>query len=921
MSSKLVNRGEGGKIVATLPPRLSLGTEERIGNGEDTWPFPRSFSMRAPFSGDRSSAHEDSEDDFGIRLRAPQREPFPRAPQYLIREVARHDDNLEDDCKCYCSTNGCTPIHMFSVLAGFSAVKTWAQIQDDIFSWIYDTDASYQQRCRRLGMAHTCCRRDTHFICVDLDEDTRQELREEDANFKAQLDLIMSAFDAVMAQVSRKPLRSVWWRWWSQLDRILPPLLPWERGLQYCPLKPAMPSDQRSALLETREIRQFLVLKRKGYSKHVDFLDVIKDHLTQLLGVCLDEQYVVEVRRDGFRGPVDREVLEANVLQRVPTHWSTLNNPANPNCLGCKLIRDAILCFIPAEDLSSRDMSIKVSGSRDKDKRPRLIYLEPHSTDTWNAAGDCALELYLDKTGSNPERNGWPVVFLPLAPPQKATHDFDGRLQLIKPWLQDCQSNHPLCTPSAPQNLPKRVLDVSPPDCALRLHEPAANETGTYFCLSHRWGTPQPLTTTTATLSQRMQNIPWEDVPKTFQDAIQITRSLGVRYLWIDSLCIIQDDDADWLQQASQMCNIYRDASLTLACTRAVGCHQTLLPSFNRYVEGRDSSGRPYRVLVRLIDGHFNAEQRIEGSLLRRGWVFQERLLSRRYLHFGYDELYWECMENTLCECRDGVIGEPLEIRSAGARIPDSAGRRSWQTIWHEIVRDYTYLDLTKMTDRPQAILGLVAEMEQRRGSRYLYGLWSDTFLADLAWEVVPYDEDQFVSPVTRRKPTWSWVSVDGQCVYFDAPAERGVTHMVYGQDSQWTLSADTSLLGIDTSTTGGVTITLRARLFAGTSTGATRNDWVHRSFSHASKNEDYAYFDDGALNPPLPEGTPVFYFDLVTRGSKGRELWSRGLLLIKVSESPALFERVGLVVGHSWTGRDEARHLEKGIETVVEIR
>jgi len=608
-----------------------------------------------------------------------------------------------------------------------------------------------------------------------------------------------------------------------------------------------------------------------------------------------------------------------------PTQWSTLNNPANPNCLGCKLIRDAILCFIPTEDLSSRDMSIKVTGSNKKDQRPRLIYLEPHSTDSWNAAGDCALELYLDKESSNSKRNGWPVSFLPLAPPQKAAHDFDGRVQFIRPWLQDCQSNHPLCTPSAPQNLPKRILDVSPLDCSLRLYEPAGNETGTYFCLSHRWGNPQPLTTTTATLSQRLQRIPWEEVPRTFQDAIEITRSLGARYLWIDSLCIVQDDDVDWLQQASQMCNIYRDASLTLACTRAVGCHETLFPSFSRYIEDFDSSGRPYRVLVRLIDGHFNAEQRIGGSLLRRGWVFQERLLSRRYLHFGYDELYWECMENTICECRDGVIGEPLEIRSAGARIPDSSGRRSWQKIWHEIVREYTDLSLTKMTDRPQAILGLAAEMEQLRGSRYLYGLWSDTFLADLAWEVLPYDEDQPVPALTRRTPTWSWTSVDGQCVYYDASAQLDVPYEM-GNDSQWTVSAHTSLFGIET--TGDAKIRLRNKLLAGTSTGVTRKDWFQRSFGHASKSGDYTFFDDGSLNPTLPEGTPVFYLDLVTQGSQDnpRKKCSRGLLLVKVFESPALYERVGIVVSFGWPNRDTASLLqaqlpEKGIETVVEIR
>jgi len=130
---------------------------------------PSNYTRVSPYEGSEASESERS-----IHYHPPL---LQRAPWSLITEVARRDLELEDDCNCYCSVNGCFPIHMISIMAGYGSIKTWVQIQNDIFDWISDSSATYQKSrkyvaaaCRlevfsRLGMAHTCCRRNTEF-CV-----------------------------------------------------------------------------------------------------------------------------------------------------------------------------------------------------------------------------------------------------------------------------------------------------------------------------------------------------------------------------------------------------------------------------------------------------------------------------------------------------------------------------------------------------------------------------------------------------------------------------------------------------------------------------------------------------------------------------------------------------------------------------------
>lgn len=145
--------------------------------------------------------------------------------------------------------------------------------------------------------------------------------------------------------------------------------------------------------------------------------------------------------------------------------------------------------------------------------------------------------------------------------------------------MQHCIDNHDKCRrtiaagnidDTAQPEMPRRVLDVS--DEKVRLIDTSLDgepRTGHYAALSHCWGPKQLLTTTQATFRSRIDGIAFEDLPRTFQDAVTVTRTLCLRYIWIDSLCIVQDSHQDWLTESAKMGTVYQDASIVIAASGA----------------------------------------------------------------------------------------------------------------------------------------------------------------------------------------------------------------------------------------------------------------------------------------------------------------------------------------------------------------
>ncbi|KAF2262925.1 HET-domain-containing protein, partial [Lojkania enalia] len=288
--------------------------------------------------------------------------------------------------------------------------------------------------------------------------------------------------------------------------------------------------------------------------------------------------------------------------------------------------------------------------------------------------------------------------------------------------------------------LPLRVLDVnhdSPSGVALFETQGLS---APYACLSHCWGGHQPLTTIRANIEEHKKAIHWTCLPKTFQDAIIFVRRLLIRYLWIDSLCITQDDAQDWTIQSAQMASIYRNSSITLSAAWAAGPHDGLFIQKPPRTHSQTTDPGPNK---RKQAPHLPSRH----PLLSRAWAHQERLLSPRVLHFGH-ELLWECMTHSTCECgsaaHDNVRSSlftnwPLRKTFFHPLAFSLFSRVDIANVWQGIVRDYTRLQLSNASDIFPALSGaaklLRAALEEKGvRSGYVAGLWEDWFVEDCLW-------------------------------------------------------------------------------------------------------------------------------------------------------------------------------------------
>jgi hypothetical protein len=327
-------------------------------------------------------------------------------------------------------------------------------------------------------------------------------------------------------------------------------------------------------------------------------------------------------------------------------------------------------------------------------------------------------------------------------------------------------SQHDSCNRAVQDILPTRLLQIKGPK-EVRLHC-TRNETDPYACLSYCWGTNPFIRTTSSTLHQYQSNIQWTELPKTFQDAISFTHRLGIRYLWIDSLCIIQDSVEDWRYESGQMANTYKNARLTIAATHSIdasgGCFSTAHPKhYFRHWTFTDSDLRTSEFHTRIPLAHSDF---VSGKLplSRRGWAFQERMLSPRVIHFTEQELIWECLENTTCECSQVVF----DIGTPDKKVCFALSLQEADRQWRKLVLWYTHARLTFTKDIFPALQGLAKDVHPALGS-YLAGLWSNTLIPNLAWVSGPESSFvQFNRPKEWRAPTWSWASTTGTIVWID---------------------------------------------------------------------------------------------------------------------------------------------------------
>ncbi|ORY62100.1 HET domain-containing protein [Pseudomassariella vexata] len=377
---------------------------------------------------------------------------------------------------------------------------------------------------------------------------------------------------------------------------------------------------------------------------------------------------------------------------------------------------------------------------------------------------------------------------VPMSARTSRSTESDEAFEKANGWLQDCMSSkHEFCPPPLTTKLPTRVVNVGRHDGIIKLIE-TNGRADKYVCLSHCWGLQQIFMTTKATIEDRQHEINPTDLSKTFMEAIEVTRRLQIDYVWIDSLCIIQDDALDWERESAQMASIYRNACLTIAGTKSSGGSGglfTITPDFE--VSGTTPSGEDYYLIFRektdhelAVPGRQNAAQ---FPLMTRAWVYQERLLSPRVLHFGHYELFYECLSDELCECTGiGYLGVSDEVPLTSPKVMYASALDSelvgaderWADyaeyylarIWRSMVVHYTSLNLTKTSDRLPALSGIARDTARERKSRYLAGLWEDSLMDDLLWVTYSCAKPR---PAAWLAPSWSWVSIDHGVQYTDS--------------------------------------------------------------------------------------------------------------------------------------------------------
>jgi hypothetical protein len=293
---------------------------------------------------------------------------------------------------------------------------------------------------------------------------------------------------------------------------------------------------------------------------------------------------------------------------------------------------------------------------------------------------------------------------------------------------------------------------------------------GDYATLSHCWGSKQIITATRQSIAAFRTNVPWDQLSKTFQDAILISQALGLSYLWIDSLCIIQDDQEDWELESAAMSQVYLCAFLNITASAAsegsIGCFILRAPQVQ--LDYLNPNGSPSGLFAIGPRPRSFAEDVLSGPLIRRGWVVQERILSRRRLYYAIDQLHWQCSEIAESEYVMATHELQQDWKNSTALIMNRVASKNDITMmnaaWHKMIEDYTMCSLTIEDDKLPAMSGLASCFAASTGYQYAAGLWKETMPAGLLWGVS--NRGMCKRPLGYRAPSWSWASIDSAVYY-----------------------------------------------------------------------------------------------------------------------------------------------------------
>lgn len=462
-----------------------------------------------------------------------------------------------------------------------------------------------------------------------------------------------------------------------------------------------------------------------------------------------------------------------------PYVWSSsLPSSAPTSCQFCQFIYDAAISMVPS--LASEPQIHASLQSPPEHNRIDLgfggrlsmqIYSRPSTLPVlrlWKHARSTVVNRM-----SRTEIHHHPKSHKPCADLTDISRD--DSFDFVLNRLQHCKQNHPRCSQPNAIFHPSRLIHCADMNGQLQLREydemvPDSSPIR-YVALSYCWGSSALFKTTRTNIDRLKQRFSLSDLPKTIQDAIRVTQRLGIPYIWIDALCIVQDDAADWEKESGMMADVYSNAHVTLAALSAAPVTEgflhlrrspvrltrtwsggngvtTVLVAQEKIRTGLHASSLQddWSPVLGIQEGDYDPVQ-------KRGWCFQEEILSRRFLAYSRHEIQWSCRTELVCQCRpldyDGNPGAITQTRN----LQDNPFQ-----FWAEMLPFYSNRSLTFPNDKLPAISGLARQIQRVTSADYVAGIWLNDLKRSLNWK--PQD-DITSCPATYRAPSFSWASID----------------------------------------------------------------------------------------------------------------------------------------------------------------
>ncbi len=452
--------------------------------------------------------------------------------------------------------------------------------------------------------------------------------------------------------------------------------------------------------------------------------------------------------------------------------------------------------------------------------------------------------------------------------------------------------------------MPTRVLDVGNEKCStvhlVETRPQAIN--GSYLTLSHCWGQNEVIKLTTATKDKMHDGISIPELSALYQDVITVCRHLEIRYLWIDSLCVIQDQELDWTREIAAMGEIYSNALCNIEAAYAADVFgrlffsrsQTRITPFPVMVEWHTDDPLPFF----LIDLSVQLENDMTGApLLKRAWVLQEQLLAKRSMIYSKTQLHWVCRSQEASEMfpkavpdlREGpdLLAHSLKPRSlhclksmiaSGDPVlfdhwsygsnPNTSPMEQFWFSWRSIVLDYTSRYMTLERDKLAAIAGVASVIQSKTRTQYIAGMWNERFLIEyeLCWQVSGQDNRRSFRPSKYRAPTWSWASVEGI--------------IWYGHRRDYDITGDTQHAFVED---------VKIEPFDGTATGPIKS--ASMQIEGPLRALPYPHFRSDDLAQVIPDN--IFYLAMFTLWTDMR-VWGLALRRLQFGPGQGCYERIG---------------------------